>query len=127
VEFSECNKFQQNFAKGDIVMLALINVTGFDGQGNKLENATVLIENGKFTAIGKNLSIPKGYEVIDASGKVVTPGLIDVHTHLGIHEEGIGSEGHDYNEISSPATPEARALDGINPREKGFEDARLLV
>jgi imidazolonepropionase-like amidohydrolase len=105
-------------------MLALTNVKGFDGQGNRLEKTTILIEGGKFREIGKNLSIPAGAVVIDAQGKVVTPGLIDVHTHLGIHEEGIGAEGHDYNEISSPTTPEARALDGINPREKGFEDAR---
>lgn len=105
-------------------MLALTNVKGFDGQGNRLENTTILMEGGKFKEIGENLSIPEGFEVIDAQGKIVTPGLIDVHTHLGIHEEGIGAEGHDYNEISSPTTPEARALDGINPREKGFEDAR---
>jgi imidazolonepropionase-like amidohydrolase len=105
-------------------MLALTNITGFDGVGTRFNNVTILIENRKFKVIGENLEIPEGYEVIDAKGKVVTPGLIDVHTHLGVHEEGIGKEGQDFNEISSPATPQVRALDGINPCERGFEDAR---
>lgn len=105
-------------------MLALTNVRGFDGQGNKFNNATIIVEDGKFKKIGENLEIPQGFQVIDTKGKIITPGLIDVHTHLGVHEEGIGAEGHDYNELSSPSTPQVRALDGINPREKGFEDAR---
>jgi imidazolonepropionase-like amidohydrolase len=105
-------------------MLAITNIKGFDGTGKKLSNASVLIENGKFKLIGKNMEIPEGVETIDAQGMVMTPGLIDVHTHLGVHEEGIGKEGHDFNELSSPSTPQVRALDGINPMEKGFEDAR---
>jgi imidazolonepropionase-like amidohydrolase len=49
-------------------MLALTNVKGFDGQGNRLEKTTILIEGGKFREIGKNLSIPAGAVVIDAQG-----------------------------------------------------------
>jgi imidazolonepropionase-like amidohydrolase len=53
------------------------------GTGTRLENADVLIVNGKIEAVGPNLSAPAGARVVDASGRWVTPGLIDVHSHLG--------------------------------------------
>lgn len=105
-------------------MLAIKNGTVVTGTGETLHNAVVLIEDGKISAVGTGIDIPAGAEVIDASGKTVTPGLIDVHTHLGVHEEGIGREGADFNEGSSPVTPYVRAIDGINPLEIGFRDAR---
>ncbi|SDM28006.1 amidohydrolase [Sediminibacillus halophilus] len=105
-------------------MKAITNVTGFNGSGENLENVTILIENGKFFKIGRQLVIPEGTETFDAQGKFFTPGLIDVHTHLGVHEEGIGKEGQDFNETSHAATPEVRSIDGINPFDKGFSDAR---
>ena len=105
-------------------MLVLKNVNGYDGSGSLWENATIFIENGKFTRIGENVLIPGGCEVLDAKGMILTPGLIDVHTHLGVHEQGVGKEGRDYNETSSAVTPQVRALDGINPMETGFAEAR---
>ncbi|MEN2767064.1 amidohydrolase [Ornithinibacillus xuwenensis] len=105
-------------------MLAIKNTTIFDGTGNKIEDKVILVKNGKFESITNDKAIPDSYQVIDAAGKMVTPGLIDVHTHLGVSEEGVGKEGSDFNETSSPITPQVRAIDGINPMEKGFEDAR---
>ncbi|KGP92138.1 amidohydrolase [Pontibacillus chungwhensis BH030062] len=105
-------------------MHVIKNVTGYNGRGETFEDTTILIKNGKIEAIGTNVSIPEAAQVIDAKGKVITPGLIDVHTHLGVFEQGIGSEGHDFNETSSATTAEIRALDGINPFDQGFEDAR---
>lgn len=105
-------------------LVAITNAHVLDGDGNSFSNGTVLVEGDKITAVGENIDIPSGAEVIDAEGKVVTPGLIDVHTHLGVSEAGVGSEGADFNEVSSPITPEIRALDGINPMERGFQDAR---
>ncbi|MGD6844079.1 amidohydrolase [Bacillus infantis] len=105
-------------------MLAITNAKIFDGTGKKYENANLLIQDGKIQRIGENHEIGEEYTVIDAAGKIVTPGLIDVHTHLGVHEEGVGKEGQDFNETSAAATAQVRALDGINPMEKGFEDAR---
>ncbi|TLS38579.1 amidohydrolase [Pseudalkalibacillus caeni] len=89
-----------------------------------IQEGKVLIDEGKIKKVGHFSVEREDLEVIDAFGKFVSPGLIDVHTHLGVHEEGIGNEGHDFNETSDPITPEVRALDGINPEEKGFEDAR---
>jgi imidazolonepropionase-like amidohydrolase len=105
-------------------MLVLKNVNGYDGCGSLLANATIFIENGMFTRIGENVLIPGGGEVVDAKGMILTPGLIDVHTHLGVHEQGVGKEGRDNNETSSAVTPQVRALDGINPMETGFVEAR---
>lgn len=105
-------------------MLAIKNATVYTGKGEVLESHIVLINEGKFSAIRDSNHIPEKCTIIDAKGKVVTPGLIDVHTHLGVFEEGIGEEGHDFNETSSPTTPEVRAIDGINPNDEGFNDAR---
>ncbi|MGD6856784.1 amidohydrolase [Bacillus infantis] len=105
-------------------MLAITNAKIFDGTGKKYENANLLIQDGKIQRLGEELEIGEKYTVIDAAGKIVTPGLIDVHTHLGVHEEGVGKEGQDFNETSAAATAQVRAIDGINPMEKGFEDAR---
>lgn len=83
--------------------------------GEDIEDGEVLVDGGKIVAVGRGLDVPAGAEVFDASGSLVTPGLIDAHCHIGMHEEGIRWEGNDTNEYSSPVTPELRAIDGINP------------
>lgn len=104
-------------------MLYIKNATIFTGY-ETLTEGQIIIENGKFKEIGEQLDAPEHAEVMDAKGKTITPGLIDVHTHLGVHEEGIGPAGQDFNETSAESTPEVRAIDGINPQERGFTDAR---
>ncbi|MFM9075388.1 MAG: hypothetical protein ACKORJ_07475, partial [Bacteroidota bacterium] len=52
--------------------------------GQVLQNQVILIERGKFTAIGANLSIPKGARVIDLSSQTILPGLVDAHNHLAL-------------------------------------------
>ncbi|GCD82886.1 MAG: amidohydrolase [Geobacillus sp.] len=108
-------------------MIVIHGGTLLVGNGEKIENACIVVENGKIKEVEHQVQkhpFCHGAHIIDATGKFITPGLIDVHTHLGVHEEGIGKEGHDFNEISSPATPHVRAIDGINPKDKGFDDAR---
>lgn len=105
-------------------MLVFTNAKIHDGTGKIIENGSFSIRDGQFEQIQSSLNIPPNYEVIDLKGKIVTPGLIDVHTHLGVHEEGVGKEGQDFNETSSEVTAQVRALDGINPREAGFAEAR---
>ena len=62
-------------------------------------------------------------EIIDAAGCIVTPGFVDAHCHIGMHEEASRWEGNDTNEYSGPVTPEIRAIDGINPRDEAFGNA----
>lgn len=83
----------------------------------------MLIDQGKIVAIGQTVDAPEGCEVFDAQGMLVTPGLIDAHTHIGLHEEAIRWEGADYNEMSNPVTPEMRAIDAINPMDESFHNA----
>lgn len=104
-------------------MIYITNAKIFTGTGEIIEGSFI-VKDGKFAEIGPSIAIPKGAEVIDVSGKIITPGLIDVHTHLGVHEEGVGQPGQDFNEVSSESTPQVRAIDGINPQEQGFSDAR---
>jgi len=88
-----------------------------------ITDGMILIENGKILAVGKDLDYPEGTEIIEARDKIIMPGIIDAHTHLGISEEGIGEEGWDYNEEVEPITPYLRAIDGINTQEIGVGDA----
>ena len=76
--------------------------------------ADILIDGGKIVKIGKDLSAD-GAEVIDAAGLHVYPGFVEAHCHIGLDGYGIGYEGHDYNELNDPVTPQVQAIDGINP------------
>jgi imidazolonepropionase-like amidohydrolase len=86
---------------------------------------TVLVDGAAIAAVGHAhaLAVPPEAETIDARGCVVTPGFVDAHTHAGIHEEGLGWEGADYNESAEPLTPHLRARDAINPDDDGIRDA----
>jgi imidazolonepropionase-like amidohydrolase len=88
-----------------------------------VENGTVLIEDGTITAVGAGLAVPDGAQVIDAAGQWVLPGFIEVHGHVGVHEEAQGWAGSDTNEMTEPVTAQVRALDAINPADLGFRDA----
>ncbi|MEC2071592.1 amidohydrolase [Alkalihalophilus marmarensis] len=105
-------------------MKAYVGATIITGTGEILEKAALLVNEGKVVDAGERIDLPEEAEVIDMEGKYITPGLIDVHTHIGVFEEGIGPAGHDFNETSAAATPHVRAIDGINPFDQGFLDAR---
>ncbi|MCW3159332.1 amidohydrolase [Micropruina sonneratiae] len=95
----------------------VVGVTGepFDG--------TVVITDGRIAALGPKAKVPRGAEVIDASGQWVLPGFLDAHTHLGVDEAAEGWAGQDTNEKTDPVTAQVRALDAINPADLGFADA----
>jgi imidazolonepropionase-like amidohydrolase len=87
-----------------------------------LEPGTVLIEGGRIVAIGEDIIIPEDAEIYDATGKVVMPGLIDAHCHVGLWPEGVGWEHSDGNEMTDPITPHLRALDAVHPDDPAFKE-----
>lgn len=92
--------------------------------GEELECGCVLIDdNGKIAAVGADLDVPEHAQVIDADGRLVTPGCVEAHCHIGLDNEGMGWEGHDYNEIVDPISPQLRAIDSINPQDEAFANA----
>ena len=92
--------------------------------GSDIENGCVLIDdNGKIAAIGADLAAPENAQVIDAEGRMVTPGCVEAHCHIGLHNECLRWEGADYNESTDPITPQMRAIDSINPMDGYFADA----
>ncbi len=92
------------------------------GTGERLDGADVLMVDGKIAAVGTGLS-SDGAEVIDASGKWVTPGIIDVHSHLGVYPSP-GTESHsDGNEATAPVTAQVWAEHSVWPHDPGFTTA----
>jgi imidazolonepropionase-like amidohydrolase len=86
------------------------------GPAGTLEGATVLIENGRIRAVGKDVAIPAGARRIDATGKVVTPGLFDSESHLGVVEVDSGSGTVDTTVSDERITAANDVTDVINPR-----------
>ncbi|QZY54271.1 amidohydrolase [Crassaminicella profunda] len=92
-------------------------------EGKCYEKGSILIENGKIKEIGEHIVAPLDASIIDASGKIIMPGIIDAHCHLGMWEDAIGFEGADGNEMTDPITPHLRAIDAINPMDRTFKEA----
>ena len=91
--------------------------------GADIPNGCVLIgDDGKIVAVGENLDAPNA-TVIDAQGRLVTPGCVDAHCHIGLDNEAVGWEGRDYNEMVDPITPHMRAIDSIYPFDEAFPNA----
>lgn len=87
----------------------------------EIENGCILLaDDGTVAALGEALTAPEGAEIVDAGGRLVTPGCVEAHCHIGLDNEGIGWEGHDYNEIVDPISPQLRAIDSINPQDEAF-------
>lgn len=104
-------------------MFAICGGTVYTASAGVLEGASILVQNNKIVAVGSHIPIPHEAKIIHASGKSITPGLVDCHTHLGIAEEAAGDAHVDKNEVNDPISPHLRAIDGINPEDPGLHDA----
>ena len=105
------------------IATAVTGVTLYDGEGGRIEKGTILFRDGRIEKIGSDVTVPENYEVIDGRGKWVTPGIIDVHSHLGDYPSP-GVEAHsDGNEVTGPVRPEVWAEHSVWPQDPGFSRA----
>jgi imidazolonepropionase-like amidohydrolase len=103
---------------------ALVGATVYDGAGGRIENGVVLFAEGKVVGVGgPDLAIPAGYTRIDGAGKFVTPGVIDIHSHLGDYPTPSVEAHSDGNEATNPTTPEVWAEHSVWPQDPGFSRA----
>ena len=120
---ASCRSESEQNGKVETTMLLIQNAHILPIVGDEIENGSLLLDQGKIAAIGTQLPVPPGAEVIDAQGRLVTPGCIDAHCHVGLDNEAMNWEGADFNEMVDPITPQMRAIDSINPLDEGLADA----
>ena len=115
--------FPSTYEAGPAPAVLIRNATVLTGTGERLEAADVLLRAGKVAALGQGLEAGDA-TVVDATGRWVTPGIIDAHSHLGVYASP-GMEAHsDGNEMVDPVTPHAWAEHAVWPQDPGFETAR---
>ena len=103
---------------------AIRNVIIFDGEGSRIDNGVVFMSGGKIESVGgPDTPIPADIVVFDGAGKYVTPGIIDVHSHLGDYPTPSVDAHDDGNEATSPTTPEVWAEHSVWPQDPGFSRA----
>ena len=102
---------------------AIVNANILTGDGKELNDADLLIENGKITAMGSDLTLGLNIDQIQANGRWVTPGIIDVHSHMGVYSAPSTSNHSDGNEMTSPVTAEVWAEHSVWPGDPQFEKA----
>jgi imidazolonepropionase-like amidohydrolase len=106
-----------------VAPLLVRNATVLTGTGERLDEADVLVQGGRIVAVGRHLDAPAEATVVDGRGKWVTPGIIDVHSHLGVYPSPGVSAHEDGNEMVDPVTPNVWAEHAIWPQDPGFATA----
>lgn len=97
----------------------ITNATILTAAGDRIERGSILLQDGRISAIG-NIQAPAGATVVDATGKWVTPGLIDAHSHLGVYAAPGDWAHEDGNEMTNPVTAEVWAEHAVWPQDPQF-------
>lgn len=109
------------YASGATVIRGATILTG---AGTKFDTGTIVLSDGKITAVGgADVAVPDGATVIDAAGKFVTPGVIDIHSHLGDYPSPSTESTSDGNEATAPNTAQVWAEHSVWPQDAGFTRA----
>ncbi|MFN5269343.1 MAG: amidohydrolase, partial [Hyphomonadaceae bacterium] len=106
------------------VATAIVGATILTAAGEEIENGTIVFADGKIVAVGKDVAIPDGAKRVEGRGKFVTPGIIDIHSHLGVYPSPGVQANSDGNEATDPNTAEVWAEHSIWPQDPGFNRAR---
>ena len=105
------------------VTTVIRNATIYDGAGHKLVGGSIRLENGKIAEIGPAVATPPGAQVIDAAGRYVTPGIIDIHSHMGDYPAPGVEANSDGNEATGPNRSEVWAEHSVWPQDPQFTRA----
>ena len=119
----EDGPFASTYAPYPGAATALVGATIYDGAGGMIANGTVLFRDGEIVAVGGSDLSTDGYQRIDGTDKFVTPGIIDIHSHLGDYPSPSVDAHADGNEATSPTTPEVWAEHSVWPQDPGFSRA----
>ncbi|HEX8535419.1 MAG TPA: amidohydrolase, partial [Allosphingosinicella sp.] len=118
------NPFPSTYRAYPGVVTAITGATIYDGEGGRIENGTIVLANGTIGAVGgADTAVPEGAARIDARGRWVTPGVIDIHSHLGDYPSPAVEAHSDGNEVTGPVRPEVWAEHSIWPQDPGFTRA----
>jgi imidazolonepropionase-like amidohydrolase len=104
----------------------LINAIVLDGAGHRLDHGEILVRNGKVAQVGTALVRPSGIRLVDAGGRWVTPGIIDVHTHNGTYVvplTDIDKDSSDVSELNNPDVADTWIETAVNVQDTGFSRA----
>ncbi|MFT5135568.1 MAG: imidazolonepropionase-like amidohydrolase [Arenicella sp.] len=115
--------FSSSYTIPDASPLLVSNVRALLGTGDERQSTDVLVENGKVTAVGNQLVAPDGAIRVDGTGKWLTPGIIDVHSHMGVYPNPSIASHSDGNEAINPVTAEVWAEHSVWPQDPNFEKA----
>ncbi|MEY2624644.1 MAG: amidohydrolase [Gammaproteobacteria bacterium] len=123
VETSTGSPYPSTYKPAPSTPTLIRGATVLVGNGKRLDNADVLIRDGLIAAVGTQIEAPADARIVEGQGKWVTPGLIDVHSHLGVYPSP-GVEAHsDGNEATAPSTAQVWSEHSIWPQDPGFEAA----
>jgi imidazolonepropionase-like amidohydrolase len=96
------------------------NANIYDGDGKEFIDTDIIIQDGKIIAIGKDLPVSNDLIAVDATGKWITPGIIDIHSHMGVYPAPSVKTSSDGNEATSPVTAEVWAEHSIWTQDPQF-------
>ncbi|MCH2472293.1 MAG: hypothetical protein MK486_20100 [Gemmatimonadetes bacterium] len=100
-------------------VVAVVGATLYPVTSPPIERGVMLVEGGRILAVGADLAIPPGADVLDFTGMSVMPGLVESHSHMGLKQLYRPETGSDNNELSKPINSEVRAIDGLATQEGG--------
>ncbi len=129
IEMPSKNPYPSTYSPYSSKTTLLTGATILTGTGDKIENGALLIVDGKIAGIGEKApKLPKGVKkddlvTIDVTGKTITPGIIDIHSHLGVYPSPGFASTSDGNEAVSPNTANVWAEHSVWPQDPGFTRA----
>ncbi|SDZ85208.1 amidohydrolase [Microbulbifer marinus] len=119
-DFARQDAFPSTYSMTQSQPVLIQGATLLTGTGEQLENTDLLLKEGKIAKIGEGLKAPKDALVVDGKGKWVTPGIIDVHSHLGDYPAPAIESSQDGNEMTAPNTAEVWAEHSVWTQDPQF-------